>query len=301
MTWTKPIVVGVDASPASAGAAAFALRIARAAGVPCHLVHAARETPLSSDAPERIVAMRAASLHALRADLERAMFNGGISRDIARGIDIRWGWPPAVLDDVVRERDAELLVLGAKHHSVLGRTLGGSTVHNVVRMLRVPLLVTTATAPPVRRVLVALDTSQAALPTLTAARHMTELFNAELRVVHAIEPLPVLPEVPPPAQFNEYEELMEQQAKQSLWPLLDPVITKTIRHTVADAAIAQEAAQWRADLVVVGSHGKGWVDRMLIGSVTERLINHLPASLLVVPVGKVAQELPVPVEACAVV
>src|ERR1041384_6207157 len=133
MTWTKPIVVGVDASPASAGAAAFALRIARAAGVPCHLVHAARETPLSSDAPERIVAMRAASLHALRADLERAMFNGGISRDIARGIDIRWGWPPAVLDDVVRERDAELLVLGAKHHSVLGRTLGGSTGPHALR------------------------------------------------------------------------------------------------------------------------------------------------------------------------
>jgi hypothetical protein len=40
---------------------------------------------------------------------------------------------------------------------------------------------------------------------------------------------------------------------------------------------------WRADLLVVGSHGKGWAERMLVGSVTERLINHLPTSLLVVP------------------
>jgi universal stress protein family protein len=35
--------------------------------------------------------------------------------------------------------------------------------------------------------------------------------------------------------------------------------------------------------VVVGSHGKGWVERLLIGSVTERLLNQLPSSLLVVP------------------
>jgi len=35
--------------------------------------------------------------------------------------------------------------------------------------------------------------------------------------------------------------------------------------------------------VVVGSHGKGWVDRLLLGSTTERLLDQLPASLLVVP------------------
>jgi hypothetical protein len=36
----------------------------------------------------------------------------------------------------------------------------------------------------------------------------------------------------------------------------------------------------------VGSHGKGWVDRALLGTVTERLLNQLPVSLLVVPVRK---------------
>jgi nucleotide-binding universal stress UspA family protein len=48
--------------------------------------------------------------------------------------------------------------------------------------------------------------------------------------------------------------------------------------------IQQTAAQRGADLVVVGSHGKGWRERLLLGSITERLLNHLPASLLVVPV-----------------
>jgi len=40
--------------------------------------------------------------------------------------------------------------------------------------------------------------------------------------------------------------------------------------------------------LVVGSHGKGWAQRVLLGSVTERLINHLPTSLLVAPVAVTA-------------
>ncbi len=47
-----------------------------------------------------------------------------------------------------------------------------------------------------------------------------------------------------------------------------------------------EAAAWRAELIVVGSHGKGWIDRLLIGSVTEDLLNNLPCAVLVVPVRK---------------
>ena len=50
--------------------------------------------------------------------------------------------------------------------------------------------------------------------------------------------------------------------------------------------ILAEAAEWKADLLVVGSHGKGWAERMLVGSVTERLLNHLPTSVLVVPTRK---------------
>ena len=58
-----------------------------------------------------------------------------------------------------------------------------------------------------------------------------------------------------------------------------------VRHGTALETILREAADWRADLVVVASHGKGPVKRMLVGSVTEGLINHLPTSLLVVPGG----------------
>ena len=55
------------------------------------------------------------------------------------------------------------------------------------------------------------------------------------------------------------------------------------RGTAADA-ITAEVADRHAEVVVFGSHGKGWVDRMLIGSVTERVLSALPCSMLIVPV-----------------
>jgi nucleotide-binding universal stress UspA family protein len=73
--------------------------------------------------------------------------------------------------------------------------------------------------------------------------------------------------------------------ERDLWPLLPiPDQHKVIRRGQAAETIAQEAAAWRADVIVVGSHGKGWVDRLLIGSITEALLNDLPTAMLVIPV-----------------
>lgn len=47
-------------------------------------------------------------------------------------------------------------------------------------------------------------------------------------------------------------------------------------------AIIEEAANWNADLIVVGSHGYGFWDRMLLGSVSDAVIHHAPCSVLVI-------------------
>ena len=49
--------------------------------------------------------------------------------------------------------------------------------------------------------------------------------------------------------------------------------------------LVDEAVEWDADLIVAGSHGKGFLERMLLGSTTQELLYRLPTSLLVVPVG----------------
>jgi nucleotide-binding universal stress UspA family protein len=78
--------------------------------------------------------------------------------------------------------------------------------------------------------------------------------------------------------------------KREVWPLVkSPDTEKTICYGMPVEMITEQAAEWHADLLVVGSHGKGWVDRLLIGSVTERLLNQLPTSLLVVPVSALVE------------
>lgn len=189
-----------------------------------------------------------------------------------------------MLKDAVASLDAELVVVGGKHHSALGRWLGGSTSLNVARTTDVPLLVTTGPALDVRRVLAAVDLSGAAAPTLAEAKRYADLFGAELRALSVLEPLPVIPDVTPRYDVTEYYAMSEELVQRQIWPLIrSRNVEKVVRHGMAVETIIGEATHWQADLLVVGSHGKGWAQRLLLGSVTERMLNHLPTSLLVIP------------------
>ena len=238
MSW-KPVSVGVDASPAAAAAAQVGLQIAGAAGAECLLVHAARDNwslLAAAQVPQQAGAFRDAALAAARNQIVTSL-GDRVPAETLRGLVVREGWPPAVLDDVARETDASLLVLGAKHHTALGRWLGGSTVHNVARMLRVPLLVTGRPPAAIRRILVPLDASHAAQPTLDLAGRLADRFDAELRALHVIEPLPILPEVPPPTNPADYERLLTEECEQKIWPLLPADARRAIRRAGAGAGV----------------------------------------------------------------
>jgi len=99
------------------------------------------------------------------------------------------------------------------------------------------------------------------------------------------EPLPVVPEAPVAYNSSEYYAMSEELLKRDIWSALQTRgVEKMVRYGGAVETILRETAEWRADLLVMGSHGKGWATRVLVGSVTERLLNHLPTSLVVVPV-----------------
>jgi nucleotide-binding universal stress UspA family protein len=72
-----------------------------------------------------------------------------------------------------------------------------------------------------------------------------------------------------------------------------------MRRGLAPDTIVSAAHEWKADLIVVGTHGRNWVDRVLIGSVTERLLNRLPTSMLVIPVSAPTIKPSVPVREAA--
>ena len=60
-----------------------------------------------------------------------------------------------------------------------------------------------------------------------------------------------------------------------------PVNVREVRGSAA-SAIVDEAADWGADLIVVGSHGHGFWGRTLLGSASDEVVHHAPCSVMVV-------------------
>ncbi len=281
----KPIVAGVDDSPEGIHAANLALTVAGAAGVACHLVHGAPSAWAAASAPELpldVEALNEAVVSAARSRLLDAL-EPVVTVDALSNLDVRLGSAAMALKEAVTELGAGLVVLGGKHHPGITRWFGGSTVHNVVRTTDVPVLVAKGDAGGIRRVLVAVDVSYAAAPTIEEARKFADLYRADLEVFHAVEPLPVLATLPVALEDPEYRRLAEAEFHHVADTVLgDYPASRLIAHGEPSEAVTRRVTDWSADLLVVGSHGKGWVNRLLVGSTTERMLNSLPTNLLVV-------------------
>jgi len=305
MAW-KPIVVGVDGSPESVRAAVTGQMIADKAGAECVIVHAVPDYLASFTAPD--VSLDVAGLEDLAMEHAREFITGTLKGDVRpallTGLRSEVGRAPIVIQDAVRKLEAQLLVLGGKHHRGLDR-IGGSTVTHMARTIDVPMLVTDGGSPTISRVLVAVDVSYAAAPTIAEAEKFATMFGAKLRVMHVVEPVPIIPGVPITVGDEDYFRGESRVLESSVWPKVSAQGAETVvRRGRAASSIADEVVQWGADLLVLGSHGKGWVDRLLIGSTSERLLRILPTLTLVVPVARPPHkglgELALPWESAAV-
>jgi len=283
----KPIIVGVDDTPAALRAAALAADIARVAEFDCRAMHVVPDLWRAAGLPELALPTEDLTdrlVSDARARMVR-LLEPVVPAVVARGLDVRVGRAGPVLARAAAEEGAALVAVGGKHHGALTRAFGGSTAHYLLHTLDVPLLVAGPSAGRVRRILATVDLSYATAPALATARRLASWLGARLRVLHVVEPVLIPVEVPVMVDQDElvrrsreaYDEMVTAQLG------LQPE-DRVIRSGPAAETIAAEAAAFAADLVVLGSHGKGWVDRMLVGSVTEDLVSALPASLVIVPV-----------------
>ena len=279
----KPIIVGVDESPEAVRAARLGWELAAALRAPCRLIHVIPDTwitpdlaavPMTPALAEQIVADASSRIRGWLAD--------AVPQAALDAIEISVGRTPHVLAEAAA--GAQLVVVGGKTHGPLARGLGGSTAHYLVRSLDVPVLIVALAGWPVQRVLGAVDLSYAAEPTIAAARQLAQGLGARLRLLHVVEPMHAPGIAVPLDEEAVFEETLRRfQRLTARVTAIEPPDRVTRRGLAADT-VAKEAAEWAADIVVVGSHGKGWIQRMLVGSTTERLMTLLPASLLIVPV-----------------
>jgi nucleotide-binding universal stress UspA family protein len=286
MSW-KPIVAGVDESTEGAWAATVAWNIAQLASTRCHLIHAAREVAELPTWVEPQVDREEMVENLTRATKERVerSLSGEVPFEALASLEVRLGRPKYVLPRAIADHGAGLLVLGGKHHSALSRWFGGSTAVHTVQTVDVPTLIAIPFEKSIERVLVAVDMSDAAGPTIAEALSLAAFLNASVKVIHVIEPMPDIPSYPMEIESEYHFAMGRELFEEFVSPLIggDAIERETL-FGPAEPVIAEHVQEWKADVLVIGSHGKGWVERLVLGSTTRRLINDLPASLLVVPV-----------------
>ena len=112
--------------------------------------------------------------------------------------------------------------------------------------------------------------------------------DTEVLVLHVLEPISL---VAPPEMAQGYAPELEEQ-KRPANALVDG-IAKKLRgvgfkaHTAVEigdvrVSILNTAAEWHADLIVVGSHGRRGIEKFLLGSVAESVARHAKCSVEVV-------------------
>jgi nucleotide-binding universal stress UspA family protein len=144
------------------------------------------------------------------------------------------------------------------------------------------------------RVLVAVDGSEFSEAVISEVTSRAWPANSEIRVITAFElPLAATPEVwaLPPDYFERLDraargqaEAFKDEAVIKLAGALDPSIkiTGNILPGPPRSVILEEADRWKADLIVIGSHGYGAWQRFLLGSVSQAVVSHAKCSVEVV-------------------
>lgn len=141
-----------------------------------------------------------------------------------------------------------------------------------------------------KHVLVATDFSEPSEVALTYGRHFARMFGATLHVMHVVENVmarfaaDAYPVLLPDLQ-KEVEDAGEKRLMAALTPddLTELHAVPVVRTSAAPAAaIVEYAKEAGVDLIIMGTHGRGAMAKLLMGSVAERVVRMAGCPVLTV-------------------
>lgn len=144
------------------------------------------------------------------------------------------------------------------------------------------------------RILIATDGSDYGNAAVVKACDLIDPATTSVRVMFAYpeaRPIPAEPAFMSAKYYNEMEKDVKEAARMVVsdaehrirhhFPGADLDLKAIVARGHPDQQITELARKWKADLVVVGSHGYGFWGRLL-GSVSDGVVHHSPCSVLVV-------------------
>jgi len=142
-----------------------------------------------------------------------------------------------------------------------------------------------------RNIVIATDLSEASLHAVDTGAALVNALGSQVTLVCAFDPMQSMPLVDGPMLAGNVwaEELdaIEDRIERALEKLRDEKLAGTgcdivvRRDGSPGRAVAEVAKELNADLVIVGSHGRTGVKRLLLGSVAEKIVRLCECSVFV--------------------
>jgi nucleotide-binding universal stress UspA family protein len=285
-TRTDPIVVATDGLPQSRGALAMARALAGTLHGTINVV--AVHQSIAMTAPDGQLLLDPNVAASLRADLTRRVreqcTRTGTNGVLTEDVEVLNGEPARVINEVATSRGAQLIILGMGRHELVDRIFGDETALKVARASHVPVLAVPEgdfSAP--RHAVVAIDFSEGSV---RAARAALRLLTTDgvLDLVHVVPRDRLLFDAW--VAQDEYMRFVRHSFTRFRARLAIPSNVR-VDDVVLNGDPAREllayATRVDADLISAGSHGHGLVTRLVIGSVTTKLLRMASCPVLVIP------------------
>lgn len=167
------------------------------------------------------------------------------------------------------DRNARALVLGRGRHGLVDRMMLGETVLRVLQLADVPVLAAESGISGLpKRILIATDFSPHSVYAARVGLSMVDP-DATILLAHA-------------APRRDHLEAELERVRHEIGAEHMPVQTVVLSGSPG-GALVDFAASSNADLVVSGTHGYGFFNRLVLGSVATQLVRGAPCSVLIVP------------------
>ncbi|MER7451086.1 universal stress protein [Nocardia beijingensis] len=284
-----PIVVGVDGSAGSSAAVAWGAQAAAQHRAPLRLVHVL--DPVADYGPGVTEPLTSTDYTRLEGHgrwvLDTATEEARIAVRALHDIEIATEMVyepvgPALLD---RTREARMMVVGTRERGTVRRALLGSVSAALARRARCPLVVVREGAPLTEEarkqlILVGVDGTEISEPAIEAALHEASARDAPLLALHVWTGVEV-PSVSAELAVDTEKQIVLAESLagwQERFP--DVEIRREIVTDRPERCLLERSGQ--AQLLVVGSRGRGGFAGMLLGSTSQALLLSVACPIMIV-------------------
>ncbi|HEX7185643.1 MAG TPA: universal stress protein [Thermoanaerobaculia bacterium] len=289
----RTVLIGTSLGAESDQVVRAGLAVARAAGARVVLVHAAELAPplvgYEVGAGPIVERGQIARCHEeLRQQIERL----GLNEPELADSRVLVGAPHRILSDTAQQLGADLIVVGATGSGPLAAELLGSTADRVLRKAPCPVLVVRdGLQMPPRRVLAPVDLSTLSGDAFRCGLHLLSQLagsgEIQVQAVYALRFMDALAarkrtgDVP----FEQIERSAAEELRRFVLenrPEAPFHVETAVLPGEARFEILRELEERPADLVILGTHGRGGLDRLVLGSVASTVARKAPCSVLVI-------------------